>query len=86
MRTLPCLIRDRWCSGEIDAHHVRSRGAGGIDEANVVPLCHGHHMEGHTGGWHTFQQKHDIDLTDRAERIWKAYSVMVSAVRNGTEI
>ncbi len=58
------------------AHHVVSRGANGkafvptMDyeggEAlativgNLVPLCHGHHHEGHARGWDTFNDEHEF--------------------------
>ena len=29
---------------------------------NAVPLCHEHHMEGHTRGWRTFQKKYSISF------------------------
>lgn len=46
VRTLPCTACRVEPCGE--AHHVTTRGAGGGDEFwNVMPLCHGHHMEWH---------------------------------------
>jgi len=42
-----------------DPAHVRSRGAGGPDEAwNVMPLCRRHHTEQHKIGWCTFAAKY----------------------------
>jgi hypothetical protein len=36
------------CSGELDAHHITSRGAGGGDEpANCILLCRRHHQMAH---------------------------------------
>ena len=74
VREFGCLTPRRACSRKIDLHHVRTLGAGGKDESNVVPLCHVHHMEGHTGGWETFERKYDLDLTHIAGRLWATYS------------
>lgn len=63
VRRLPCLacthkdplgalaaIRGDWdCMS--DAHHVKTRGAGGDDVAtNVMPLCREHHADWHRRG------------------------------------
>jgi len=38
-----------------DAHHWRTKGAGGQDhEDNLVPLCRKHHVEFHNKGRKTF--------------------------------
>ena len=50
----------------VEAAHVRSRGAGGDDVGNIVPLCAAHHREQHTRGIKTFQTKYRIDLTHLA--------------------
>ena len=49
------------CSGPIDPHHVRSRGAGGTAR-DLVPLCRIHHSMFHTFGRHTFDEKFGTDL------------------------
>ena len=48
VRSCPCLI----CRGrDSDAHHIRTRGAGGGDNWwNVIPLCRAHHTEWHNIG------------------------------------
>jgi hypothetical protein len=48
------------CLGGIEAHHVKTRGAGGGDE-QVVPLCVFHHASVHTG-WQSFEARHGINL------------------------
>jgi hypothetical protein len=73
LRTFGCITPRQSCSGPIDLHHVKSRGAGGKDKANLVPLCHAHHMEGHTRGWVTFQNRYEVDLQRIAVNIWSAY-------------
>ena len=69
---MPCLIRDDDCVGRTQIHHVKSRGAGGKDPENIVPLCAYHHRVGHQNGWKTFAKRYDIDLTSEAARVWKA--------------
>jgi hypothetical protein len=38
--------------------HVRSRGSGGSDPANLWPACHHHHIEQHVVGIKTFEKRH----------------------------
>jgi len=66
-RALPCMV----CLSPppSDPAHVRSRGAGGKDMANVVPLCRMHHQEQHARGIVTFQQDHNIDMEQVARDI-----------------
>jgi len=56
-----------------EAHHVRSVGAGGHDEQNVVPICHGHHDQVHSFGRETFERRHGVDLHASAVRWWARY-------------
>ena len=60
IRTLDCVVVG--CNRRnIQAMHVRSRGAGGKwDE--VVPACADHHAESHTLGIRTFASKYALDL------------------------
>jgi hypothetical protein len=82
IRTLECCVPERgrrnWidggrdCAGRIECAHVRSRGAGGPDVANTVPLCTRHHREQHAIGIFTFQHRYGANLpaiaSDLAER------------------
>lgn len=74
VRTLPCLLADRGgCLGIIIPAHVKTRGAGGDDVGNVVPLCVKHHDEQHHG-IQSFEAKYGLDLAARAEGMglwWK---------------
>lgn len=71
VRTLPCLVEG--CAGEVEAAHVRSRGAGGnawieVDGervGNIVPLCHAHHQEQHHRGQATFHGRHTLRVVWR---------------------
>lgn len=66
-RELPCCIC--FAPPPSDPAHVRSRGAGGRDRENVVPLCRSHHCEQHQVGILTFQKRHGIDLQATANKI-----------------
>lgn len=54
-KLLSCII----CSNpETDICHIRSKGAGGVDEEwNLFPACRTHHGEQHKGGMITFYMK-----------------------------
>ena len=70
VRTMPCLVCWRMPT---EAAHVKSRGAGGNDVGNVVPLCHEHHVEQHTIGIRSFEQRYNLELALVAgaiEQVW----------------
>lgn len=46
----------------IHACHVRSRGAGGRDYGNLVPMCATHHQEQHSIGQRSFEKRHGVNL------------------------
>lgn len=53
------------CIGDYVYHHIKSRGAGGTDDAfNLLPLCVGAHNEVHVKGLRTFA------MTYRGVRAW----------------
>jgi hypothetical protein len=58
IRTLPCLA----CGiTPCDAHHVKTRGAGGQDTAdNLMPLCREHHTLLHTIGYGRMTKKFPV--------------------------
>lgn len=56
IRGLPCLRNNSACGGAVEAAHVKSRGAGGKDVGNVVPLCHWHHQLQHEDGIKSFAE------------------------------
>ena len=51
-----CSI-DADCSGRVDPHHIKTKGAGGLD---TVPLCRKHHAECHAIGRWTFAKKYGL--------------------------
>ena len=56
----------------VDIHHVKTRGAGGPDEAwNMVKLCHGHHQQLHTMGDKKFSEKHGVYREWLTKNRWK---------------
>ena len=59
------------CSGRIEAHHVKTRGAGGGDE-QVVPLCSYHHARLDSPGWSSkkFEAVYMIDMREIAAGLW----------------
>tara|TARA_Y100000310_G_scaffold338946_1_gene430081 strand:- start:643 stop:990 length:348 start_codon:yes stop_codon:yes gene_type:complete len=54
------------CLGKMHAHHVKTKGAGGLDN-QTVPLCNFHHGELHTTGRDTFEGKYGVNLANLAE-------------------
>lgn len=62
IRTMPCVI----CGGWAEVAHVKSRGAGGNDLGNCVPLCRKHHQQQHDMGIKSFQAQWNVDLHDHA--------------------
>ena len=71
IRTLPCLCSppdvvgmdgEASCAGRVECAHVVSRGAGGDDRGNTVPLCTRHHRRQHMAGIRSFQAWYSLDL------------------------
>ncbi len=74
VRGLTCLIGGRHeCRGKVDPHHVRSRGAGGADRSNVVPLCRAGHDVAHDVGPNRFLRAFGVDLWAEARRLTAWY-------------
>lgn len=82
-----CPVPHPSCGGKIDIHHVRGRRFGDWIEGtgNLVPLCHHHHMEGHTGGWLTFAKKYDVDLPYMAAKLGEQYGRQTNYDEGGQE-
>ena len=68
-----CCVSYR-CTGDICAHHLKTRGAGGKDEKNLLPLCVKHHTEIHQIGKITFSGKYNLDLETVCRLYWRHYS------------
>ena len=75
IRQQPCLLANvARCRGVVEACHVKSKGAGGGDQANLYPACSRHHAEQHAIGIRTFQAKYSVDLHLTAARCAVAYT------------
>ena len=67
IRILPCLLSTKYgCSGPTEPHHVKTKGAGGPDQGNTIPLCRLHHTEWHDKGRIGWQMKYEIDAPKEA--------------------
>lgn len=62
IRTLPCCLTGCVTRSRVECAHVRSRGAGGDDVGNCVPLCRSHHDWQHRDGIKSFQAHFHVDL------------------------
>ncbi|HEY5973807.1 MAG TPA: hypothetical protein VIU41_03615 [Geobacteraceae bacterium] len=94
IRTLPCCVtgkvtgeREVGMVGHrhlsvrrfvVEAAHVVSRGAGGDDRGNVVPLDFMLHREQHAIGIKSFQEKYGLDLAALATRLEREYERTMS--------
>jgi hypothetical protein len=61
------------CKGAVECAHVKTRGAGGKDRGNCVPLCTAHHRQQHDVGIKTFAEWYDLDLADMARELERQY-------------
>ena len=71
VRTQPCCV-----TGLLGVHaaHVRSRGAGGADRENLVPLVPELHRElDHQLGRDDFEKKYKVNLATEAVSAWQTY-------------
>ena len=74
VKSLPCLVKNENCYGRTDAHHVKTRGSGGKEKNNLVPLCRAHHIYIHSCGKNTFSKRFNIDLEEIAKLIQNKYN------------
>lgn len=85
IRAQPCHLGDRdpcECGGyqrvsnrhlATECSHIKSRGAGGGDPANIVPQCGTHHKELHRIGRKTFERRYGVALAVEADDYWERY-------------
>lgn len=67
-----CILfgtRGHACWGKTEAHHVKTRGAGGGDDG-AIPVCSAAHRMIHDLGIQTFEKRYVTDLNAIAERLW----------------
>ena len=53
--------------------HLQTRGAGGDDRNNVVPMCGHAHALQHETGIRSFQKRWGVDLKEIAHRLTAEY-------------
>ena len=62
VKTLPCVVCGK---SPCDPHHPKIKSfCGGTTKCSdvyVIPVCHEHHVEGHSIDWQSFEAKHNID-------------------------
>ena len=72
--TAPAYGNYHDCIGPVQVCHVKTRGAGGDDVGNVVPMCAGAHDEQHRIGIRAFQKRWGIDLAKIAAGLAPKYT------------
>lgn len=65
--------REHVCQGAVQVCHVKSRGSGGDDHANVVSMCWRAHFQQGLMGIASFSNHWNVDLRAHAVRLWKLY-------------
>lgn len=76
VRTFPCAIclaHGLKQETRTQACHIKSRGAGGGDVANVWPGCEAHHLEQHLRGYSHMVKKYQVHLDRVALRLGEQY-------------
>jgi len=69
VRTHPCAV----CNERgVQAHHLKTRAAGGSDY-HAVPLCADHHVEWHKLGDRTFTERHTVNLWKVSAQLLAGY-------------
>jgi hypothetical protein len=98
VRGLPCVLLGRmpvepglWALHQCptaatcrQACHVKSRGSGGVDHANLYPACWVMHDEQHRLGLRSFEKRWGVDLRKIAEQLYAQYQAGVGAGAPGT--
>lgn len=73
---LPCSLFETHgyeCQGDTVGHHIRSRGAGGKEKGNLVPMCYNHHAIVHSMGKLTFQYNYQVNLKLLAQELHEVF-------------
>ena len=69
-----------------DANHVITRGAGGPDDGNLIPLCQKHHKEFHQIGLTNFEMKYGLSMHEMAIELFNIYLNRMSGNYQGAEM
>ena len=67
------LLEPHQCCTPVEGCHVRSRGAGGDDRANLVSMCRSMHTQQHAIGIKSFQARWGVDLKAEAAELFERY-------------
>ena len=81
--TQPCVITGKSTFGEIHAAHITSRGAGGDDFLNVIPLHHEIHRFQHDQGWDKVYGRYSLtgaQLYQKAAHTLKTWLIQCDAL------
>lgn len=79
IRTLPCALKghpEHYCAGNVQACHLKSRGAGGDDFANLFPACLAGHKEQHDVGIRYFAQAYFESMLSLKRLVTEVYPKM----------
>lgn len=71
------------CMGDVVPAHVKSQGAGGVDEGNIIPLDYGEHGFQHSIGIVTWAKRYGLTVADLkrvAQQYWLTYERSVLGV------
>lgn len=81
VRLQACVLsaRHHVCEGDVQACHVKSRGASGHDHANMYPGCAVAHAQQHVWGIRTFQARWGINLETVARKLYEQYVLRVGS-------
>jgi len=69
-----------------DPHHVKSRGAGGPDAENLVPLCRKHHTLWDEFGPTEFQVRFNVNLKETAVELYERFISSDSLEENADKV
>ena len=88
IRTFPCVIclkhLGHMNGGKTQACHIKSRGAGGVDRGNCVPMCARHHDEQGMKGFRHMVKKYGVNLANVALQLGLRYEAMGAWLERGT--
>jgi hypothetical protein len=73
IREQPCPFGPAEQTTPTEAAHVKSRGAGGADMGNTLPMCRIHHRLQHTVGVRSFEVLLNVDLKNLAAEYARRY-------------
>jgi len=76
LRSYPCHLCAGWSE---HLHHVKTRGAGGKDFENLLPVCVLCHDKIHVTGKKTCEALFRMNFASEAKRLWRRVAESKSA-------